>query len=126
MRRGRAGSLAAVAVVAGGLAVSGAGVAASGTTAHLKADPNGALKFNKKKLTVTHGKVTVVMKNPSSSMQQHGIEVEGHGVEKRGKIVNPGSRSKVTFKHLKAGTYEFYCPVPGHKQAGMKGKLVVK
>jgi uncharacterized cupredoxin-like copper-binding protein len=126
MTRGRAGSLVAVAVVSGGLAVAGAGVAATGTTAHLKADPDGALKFNKKKLTVSHGKVTVVMKNPSGSMEQHGIEVEGHGVEKRGKIVNPGKSSHVTFKKLKAGTYEFYCPVPGHKQAGMKGKLIVK
>ena len=24
---------------------------------------------------------------------------------------------------LKAGKYEFYCPVDGHKQAGMEGKL---
>jgi uncharacterized cupredoxin-like copper-binding protein len=26
---------------------------------------------------------------------------------------------------LKAGKYEFYCPVDGHKQAGMKGTLTV-
>ena len=126
MRRGRAGSIAAAAVVVGGLAASGTGVAAGGSTAHLKADPNGAIKFNKKKLTVTHGKVTVVMKNPSSSGQQHGIEVEGHGKEKRGKIVNPGGTSRVTFKKLKKGKYEFYCPVPGHKELGMKGTLIVK
>jgi uncharacterized cupredoxin-like copper-binding protein len=30
----------------------------------------------------------------------------------------------VTVK-LKKGTYTFYCPVDGHKAAGMKGKLVV-
>jgi uncharacterized cupredoxin-like copper-binding protein len=27
---------------------------------------------------------------------------------------------------LKAGNYTFYCPVPGHKQAGMVGTLTVK
>jgi uncharacterized cupredoxin-like copper-binding protein len=27
---------------------------------------------------------------------------------------------------LKAGTYIFYCQVPGHEQAGMKGTLTVK
>jgi uncharacterized cupredoxin-like copper-binding protein len=27
---------------------------------------------------------------------------------------------------LKKGRYTFYCPVPGHREAGMKGKLVVK
>jgi uncharacterized cupredoxin-like copper-binding protein len=28
--------------------------------------------------------------------------------------------------NLKPGTYEFYCPVPGHEQAGMKGTLTVQ
>jgi len=27
---------------------------------------------------------------------------------------------------LKPGTYQFYCPVPGHKAAGMKGTLTVQ
>jgi uncharacterized cupredoxin-like copper-binding protein len=27
--------------------------------------------------------------------------------------------------NLKPGTYEFYCSVPGHEQAGMKGTLTV-
>jgi uncharacterized cupredoxin-like copper-binding protein len=26
---------------------------------------------------------------------------------------------------LKKGTYTYYCPFPGHKAAGMKGKLIV-
>jgi uncharacterized cupredoxin-like copper-binding protein len=27
--------------------------------------------------------------------------------------------------NLKAGKYEFYCPVDGHRQAGMEGTLTV-
>jgi len=30
----------------------------------------------------------------------------------------------VTFQ--KSGTYEMYCPVDGHEQLGMKGKVVIK
>jgi plastocyanin len=28
--------------------------------------------------------------------------------------------------NLTPGTYKFYCTVPGHRQAGMEGTLVVK
>ena len=27
---------------------------------------------------------------------------------------------------LEAGTYEYYCPVPGHTEGGMKGELTVE
>ncbi|MEA2467831.1 MAG: hypothetical protein QOJ57_1957 [Thermoleophilaceae bacterium] len=132
MTLGKAGSGLVVAAVAGALAVTGAGVATAGESAHaakatvgLKADPAGDLKFNKHKLSAPAGKITVVMKNPAGSGVDHGIEVEGKGKEKRGKIVAPGGTSKVTLT-LKAGKYDFYCPVTGHKAAGMKGKLTVK
>jgi plastocyanin len=35
-----------------------------------------------------------------------------------------GANRRVTFNAL-PGTYEFYCRVPGHKAAGMKGTLIV-
>jgi uncharacterized cupredoxin-like copper-binding protein len=111
--------------VSGGLAVTGPGVAASGTTAHLKAAASGALKYNKTKLTVSAGKVTITMKNPTGTGSKHGLEIEGHGIEKRAKNVKPGKTTSVTVK-LKAGKYEYYCPVDGHHAAGMKGKLIVK
>jgi uncharacterized cupredoxin-like copper-binding protein len=47
------------------------------------------------------------------------------GAEKKGPNVGPGHTSKVTVT-LKKGTYTFYCPVDGHKAAGMKGTIVVK
>ena len=62
------------------------------------------------------------MSNPSSF--PHGIAVEGKGVDKDGKVVNQNGTSTVTVK-LKPGTYTFYCPVPGHRAAGMQGTLVV-
>jgi uncharacterized cupredoxin-like copper-binding protein len=95
------------------------------STVTLSADPTGALKFDKTTLTTTAGTVTVVMDNPSTSGVPHGIAVEGNGVDQDGKTVQPGGKSTDTLT-LKPGTYTFYCPVPGHKDAGMKGTLVVQ
>jgi uncharacterized cupredoxin-like copper-binding protein len=89
----------------------------------LSADPGGQLKFDKSSLTGKAGKVTLVMDNPSSV--PHAIAVEGNGVDKNGTTVQKGGTSKVSVD-LKPGKYEFYCPVDGHKQAGMKGELTVK
>jgi uncharacterized cupredoxin-like copper-binding protein len=93
-----------------------------GQTLTLTADPGGALKFDKTSLTAKAGKLSVVMDNPSSL--PHAIEVEGKGMELKGDTVTKGGVSKVSGT-LKPGTYEFYCPVDGHKAAGMKGTLTV-
>jgi uncharacterized cupredoxin-like copper-binding protein len=135
MDRGKAGVGATVSALALALAVTGAGVAATGsgaaaakvrqTTRNLKADPNGHLKFDKKSLSARKGKITLVMKDPASSGLQHGIAVSGHGVDRDGKVVNPGKTSRVTVTLNKTGKYTFYCPVAGHKPAGMKGTLTI-
>jgi plastocyanin len=102
-----------------GGATSGGG---GGQTLKLAADPGGALKFDKSSLSAKAGKVTIVMDNPSSL--PHAIEVEGKGQELKGETVTKGGVSKVSGT-LKPGKYEFYCPVDGHKAAGMKGELTV-
>ncbi|MEY2513145.1 MAG: hypothetical protein QOJ89_503 [bacterium] len=89
----------------------------------LEADPGGALKFTQTKLTAKAGKVTLDMSN--ASQIPHGIGVDGNGVDVDGQTVEPGQQSKAT-ADLKPGTYEYYCTVPSHKAAGMKGTLVVK
>jgi plastocyanin len=117
------------------LAVSGAAVAgvatqatasgdAAATTLKLKANASGANKFNKTRLTAEPGKVTIRLRNPSTSGKPHAVEIEGKGVEKESAVAQPGERVSVTAR-LKRGRYEFYCPVDGHKAAGMEGTLVV-
>jgi uncharacterized cupredoxin-like copper-binding protein len=103
----------------------GSSASSSGGGLALAAQENGGLSFDKKALTAKAGKVTLTMDNASGNAQPHGIAVEGKGVDKDGKVVGPGSKSTLTVT-LKPGTYEFYCPVPGHKQAGMEGKLTVQ
>jgi plastocyanin len=41
-------------------------------------------------------------------------------------VLNPGQSGVLTVTFQKSGTYEMYCPVDGHEQMGMKGKVVVK
>ena len=97
----------------------GASASAGGaTTDHLSA-VSGKLAFTTTSLSAKAGKVTLVMANPSSFM--HGIAIQGHG---SGQVVGQGGTSTVTAT-LKPGTYTFYCPVPGHEAAGMKGTLTV-
>jgi uncharacterized cupredoxin-like copper-binding protein len=93
--------------------------------ATVSAAADGSLAFNATTLEAKAGNVTVVMDNPSSSGQPHGIAVQGMDVDKTGDIVDPGSNSTLKVK-LSAGTYVFFCPVPGHEEAGMKGTLTVR
>jgi plastocyanin len=112
-------------VTAGAVAVTGAlatGVASGARTVHINAKSQG-LKFNRKTVRLRHGKVTFLMKNPSSL--PHAIAVEGHGIDKDGRTVTKGGTSRVTVT-LKKGRYAFYCPVDGHRAAGMRGTLVVR
>jgi plastocyanin len=102
-------------------ATSGGGGGGGATKLKLVADPSGALKFDKTELSAKPGKVTITMDNPSDV--PHAVEVEGNGVEEETKTLTKGS-ADVTVD-LKAGKYEFYCPVDGHRAAGMEGTLTV-
>jgi uncharacterized cupredoxin-like copper-binding protein len=99
----------------------GGGGGGGATKLKLTADPGGALKFDKTELSAKPGKLTITMDNPSST--PHAVEVEGKGVEEKTKTLTNGSATLTA--DLKPGKYEFYCPVDGHRQAGMEGTLTV-
>jgi uncharacterized cupredoxin-like copper-binding protein len=42
------------------------------------------------------------------------------------KRLAPAARGEILWKFTKAGTFEFACLIPGHREAGMLGKVVVK
>jgi plastocyanin len=106
----------------GGASTTPAGGGAA-TNVALSADPSGQLKFDSSSLTAKAGKVTITMTNPSPVT--HAVGVSGNGVDKDGSPVGMGGKSSVTVT-LKPGKYTFYCPVDGHRQAGMQGTLTVK
>ena len=73
--------------------------------------------------TATAGQVTFKSENPQST--PHDIAVEGNGVNQKGEEVTNGGTSQFSAT-LRPGDYTFYCSVPGHREAGMEGKLTVK
>jgi uncharacterized cupredoxin-like copper-binding protein len=100
--------------------------ASSGGRLALKAVESNGLSFDPKTLAAKAGAVTITMDNPSGDSQPHAISVEGPGgVAASGQIAQPGSTSEVTLK-LKPGKYTFFCPVGGHRAAGMEGTLTIQ
>ncbi len=82
---------------------------------------SGNVFFKPTKLTSPPGIVKITLKNIESGshdLQIHevpgfSIEVSGSGSTASGKV------------QLKKGTYHYYCSIPGHEAAGMKGILTV-
>jgi uncharacterized cupredoxin-like copper-binding protein len=68
---------------------------------------------------------TYLFKAVNSGGTVHALEVEGQGIEEETEEIQPGRSAELKVK-LKAGTYELYCPVDGHKEEGMEGKIIVK
>lgn len=114
-------ALMAVAAV-GAVSMTAVAVAAKTTTKTVKV--KGPVAYSSKSVTVPAGKVTLKMKNGTAV--PHNIAIRGKGLKKPaiGKVVGKGKTSVATAK-LKAGSYVFYCTVPGHERAGMKGTLKV-
>jgi plastocyanin len=97
--------------------------AAGGRELRLSADPGGAFRFDRETLESGAGPVRLVMENPSSV--PHNVSIEGAGVDEEGETVRKGGTSTVSAT-LRAGRYEFYCSVPGHRQGGMEGTLTIR
>lgn len=64
--------------------------------------------------------VKVILPNEGAALHDFSIDALGISV-----TVNPGETGDVTI-NAPAGEYDFYCNIPGHKEAGMIGKLIVK
>jgi len=125
-------SAATVAVVAVLAAGCGGGSGGGGSSAAASTPANAQVveidvaqsgfAFTKTTATASAGTVELKSMNPQSV--SHDISIKGNGVDEHGNLVSGGGVSTVTVD-LKAGTYTFYCSVPGHEQAGMKGTLTV-
>jgi nitrite reductase (NO-forming) len=53
---------------------------------------------------------------------QHTFTIEELGIQVE---ILPGQTATVELRGAREGTYTFFCSVPGHREKGMAGKLVV-
>jgi len=79
------------------------------------------------------GTFTFNVENKGSA--EHDLEIDGEGVKsevgeageaKLEQTLDPGQSGVLTVTFRDPGTYEMYCPIIGHRLAGMKGNVVVK
>jgi uncharacterized cupredoxin-like copper-binding protein len=74
--------------------------------------------------TFAAGTYTFVTKNAGQT--GHALEIDGPGVsdQRTPGDLAPGASANLTVT-LSAGTYDVFCPVPGHKALGMDTKITV-
>lgn len=91
----------------------------------IAADPSGQLRFTKTSLTAKAGKVTIQFTN--NAPLAHNLTIQ-QGTSGRTLGATPTfmAGTKTLTLNLKAGTYTFFCSVPGHRDAGMHGTLTVQ
>lgn len=95
-----------------------------GSTVELEADPDGELAYTVAEASAKSGTVTVKFDNPQGLT--HDVAIENEKGETIGKTDLIADEETSTTVKLKPGTYTYYCTVPGHREAGMEGTLVVK
>ncbi len=94
-----------------------------GGTLQLAADP-AAIAYDKTELSSPAGKVTIDFTNPGAIPHDVAIEAEDGEELAASELITEGKSSASA--ELAAGTYTFFCTVPGHREAGMEGPLTVE
>ena len=94
-----------------------------GAAIAISADADGALAYTETEVTAAAGNDTIEFDNPAGI--EHDVVVEDADGNEVGRtdLVSGGSTSASV--ELEAGTYTFFCSVPGHREAGMEGTLTV-
>jgi hypothetical protein len=90
----------------------------------LAANPTGLLAYNTKALVSTSSHVSIAFTNKSPL--GHNVTIANAAGKVLGATPTFMGGTKTVSLDLPPGTYTFYCSVPGHEAAGMKGTLTVR
>jgi plastocyanin len=77
--------------------------------------------FEPKEITIP-ANTDVTFTLPNDGVSSHDFSIDALGVE----VALPPGETQTVVINAKPGSYEYYCNVPGHKEAGMVGTLVVE
>jgi plastocyanin len=97
---------------------------AASSSVSLSANPEGQLKYNTTSLSAKAGSVAITFTN--NSPEDHNVTIESSSGTVVGHTPTFQGGAKTVSVALKAGTYKFFCSVPGHRMAGMEGTLTVQ
>ena len=98
----------------------GGGGGGGGGSIEVAAPEDGSLVFEPDQLTASAGEIEVEFDNPSTV--PHAFAIDGQDTE----TAEITGDSATAGYDLEAGEYTFYCPVAGHREAGMEGTLTVE
>ena len=101
---------------------AGTGAGTGGGSVSLSVDANEPFAFAPSNLTVSAGQTVRLTLNNKGAID-HDLTVRG--LDATTGLVATGASKVLTFTPTVAGSYEYYCAVPGHEAAGMKGTLTV-
>lgn len=77
--------------------------------------------FSLKEISVNKGdRVRIKVTNTKGT---HDFNIDEYGIREATPL---GKEAVIEFTADKAGEFEYYCSMPGHRQAGQLGKLIVK
>ena len=102
----------------------GGGGGGDASTVNISTPSGTDLAYNQKDVSAKAGSVTIDFTNNESI--SHDVAVESSSGDTVGQTDLVASGTANTTVDLQPGTYQFFCTVPGHREAGMEGTLTVK
>jgi uncharacterized cupredoxin-like copper-binding protein len=120
------------------VAASGCGGGSSGSTSTQSTSSQAAggavvqtIKIQEKEYRLTPSAVkvskpgTYVFEGVNKGTISHALAISGAGISQSSSPVAPGQTTMLKVTLTKAGQYQIYCPIDGHKNMGMRGTVTL-